>query len=42
MAEWLCTGLQIRGGRFDSGLRLHFHPLGVDQGGFLLVPLGEP
>ena len=22
MAEWLCSGLQIRLGRFDSGLRL--------------------
>lgn len=22
MAEWLCTGLQIRVDRFDSGLRL--------------------
>lgn len=29
MAEWLCCGLQIRLGRFDSGLRLqnlHTHP----------------
>ena len=24
MAEWLCSGLQIRGSRFDSGFRLHF------------------
>ncbi len=23
MAEWLCSGLQIRGPRFDSGRRLH-------------------
>lgn len=23
MAEWLCSGLQIRGSRFDSGFRLH-------------------
>ncbi len=23
MAEWLCSGLQIRGPRFDSGLSLH-------------------
>ncbi len=23
MAEWLCSGLQIRVRRFDSGLRLH-------------------
>ena len=31
MAEWLCSGLQIRPGRFDSGLRLQtlqlqYHP----------------
>lgn len=26
MAEWLCSGLQIRVARFDSGLRLqHLH-----------------
>ena len=25
MAEWLCSGLQIRVSRFDSGLRLHVH-----------------
>ncbi len=24
LAEWLCSGLQIRGPRFDSGTRLHF------------------
>ncbi len=24
MAEWLCSGLQIRGSRFDSGTRLHY------------------
>ncbi len=24
MAEWLCSGLQIRGSRFDSGFRLHY------------------
>lgn len=24
MAEWLCSGLQIRGPRFDSGFRLQF------------------
>ena len=24
MAEWLCSGLQIRGPRFDSGSSLHF------------------
>ena len=24
LAEWLCTGLQIRVHRFDSGTRLHF------------------
>ncbi len=23
LAEWLCSGLQIRGPRFDSGTRLH-------------------
>ena len=23
MAEWLCSGLQIRLSRFDSGFRLH-------------------
>ena len=23
LAEWLCSGLQIRGHRFDSGTRLH-------------------
>ena len=23
MAEWLCSGLQIRVSRFDSGFRLH-------------------
>ena len=23
MAEWLCSGLQIRGPRFDSGFSLH-------------------
>ena len=23
LAEWLCSGLQIRGPRFDSGRRLH-------------------
>ena len=25
MAEWLCSGLQIRVPRFDSGLRLHHY-----------------
>ena len=25
MAEWPCTGLQIRLPRFDSGFRLHFN-----------------
>ena len=24
LAEWLCSGLQIRGPRFDSGRRLHY------------------
>ncbi len=24
LAEWLCSGLQIRGSRFDSGTRLQF------------------
>jgi hypothetical protein len=24
MADWLCSGLQIRGSRFDSGFRLHY------------------
>ena len=24
LAEWLCSGLQIRGPRFDSGTRLHY------------------
>ena len=24
VAEWLCSGLQSRGRRFDSGLSLHF------------------
>ena len=26
LAEWLCTGLQIRVHRFDSGTRLHLSP----------------
>ncbi len=25
LAEWLCSGLQIRGPRFDSGTRLHIN-----------------
>ena len=27
MAEWLRSGLQIRGHRFESGRRLHYQPL---------------
>lgn len=47
MAEWLCTGLQIRVDRFDSGLRLQdFKGLGIFYLGlFVLVSIkvmGKP
>ncbi len=36
LAEWLCSGLQIRGPRFDSGTRLHFSILFPEYLNFLI------
>ena len=50
VAEWLCSGLQSRGQRFDSALSLHYHcdALKTRPGGEigrrkgLKIPRGQP
>ena len=39
MAEWLCSGLQIRLGRFDSGLRLQLFLPGSFPSCCLFLPI---
>ena len=41
VAKWLCSGLQSRPRRFDSGLRLQTQALNADSGLFCVCPAPE-